>query len=320
MLFLFYYHDNGFLFCGNWPLNSAKKLLTLKEQMAVEKSKGKLKKLGWNFDNSGRLRKLDSSGTITNVGYKDENKDDVVEAIQNYVHALMDEAGLRTVKLGPSFIFASEDFKTCKKLLILIQSSGQLQAGFWSFKNVLNHSLNDGTQMPFVKRAQAAGFGVVILNPNQTDGGMDHIYAAFSFVCKRVTADLIFIVAHGTGGTQAVELSNVFHEEFDKRVKSVQLVDSDHDPALHYVNARLQECSVNYINHRMRINKGIVEKDRFTRQMSRIKSASQSKADTNRREITEEDEKAQEMLSKFNSCHSCNFLYDSTLPVGKARL
>uniref|UniRef100_A0A8C9GK75 Arb2 domain-containing protein n=1 Tax=Piliocolobus tephrosceles TaxID=591936 RepID=A0A8C9GK75_9PRIM len=67
-----------------------------------------------------------------------------------------------------SFIFMSEDALTNpQKLMVLIHGSGVVRAGQWARRLIINEDLDSGTQIPFIKRAVAEGYGVIVLNPNE---------------------------------------------------------------------------------------------------------------------------------------------------------
>ncbi|PRD31447.1 UNVERIFIED_CONTAM: hypothetical protein NCL1_23542 [Trichonephila clavipes] len=65
-----------------------------------------------------------------------------------------------------TFIYHSEDAFRNEKIVILIHGNGVVRAGQWSRRLIINDSLNSGTQIPFIKRAMALGYGVFVLNTN----------------------------------------------------------------------------------------------------------------------------------------------------------
>ena len=68
-----------------------------------------------------------------------------------------------------SFIFLSSDVATRKvrKLLVLIHGAPPVRAGQWSRKVIINHGLDQGSQLPFIRKGLDAGYGVVVMNTNQ---------------------------------------------------------------------------------------------------------------------------------------------------------
>lgn len=65
-----------------------------------------------------------------------------------------------------SFIFKSTDALQNEKLMVLIHGSGAVRAGQWSRKLIINEDIDTGSQLPYIRRALADGYGVIVMNPN----------------------------------------------------------------------------------------------------------------------------------------------------------
>ncbi|XP_072271098.1 putative protein ARB2BP isoform X2 [Pyxicephalus adspersus] len=66
-----------------------------------------------------------------------------------------------------SFFFMNKDMmSTQTNLFVLLQDSGVIRAGQWGQKVIFHHSLNKGTQIPYIKAALRDNGSVVVLNPN----------------------------------------------------------------------------------------------------------------------------------------------------------
>lgn len=114
------------------------------------------------------------------------------------------------------------------------------------FKRVTNtfliaESLEMGSQIPYIQRARADGYAVVVLNTNQnsqktTDGReqpirhssspsthAQYVWEKFITGCP---AQCIAIVAHSAGGYVTLKLAEFFPTEFCQRVFAVALTDS----------------------------------------------------------------------------------------------
>jgi len=278
-------------------------------------SRDNLRKLGFDFDSEGRFQMLpeassDVSSTNTSgfVSFDDDqdaflekDMDDVHNEIQNLVIAMLENIGMELVVLPngtdlTTFIYATSDWKSNSKLLILIQSSGEFGPGIWSMEAIVKgeRGLHQGTQLAYVERAKASGMGVVILNPNMnsryvecgeygecvaiagSETSHDHLSSAFDYVFKQRAAaaaaaaaasaaagvgQFVAIVAHGDGGSGTVELSNAFPTAFEKRVKSVHLIDSNHEPQR--VSDFLQETAFQYVHYPLKKANKVVGRNEF---------------------------------------------------------
>lgn len=63
-------------------------------------------------------------------------------------------------------ILASADWETNSKLLIMIHSGAGYPMGIFSRSIVMDQGLSKGSMLPYVVRARAAGYAVMILRPN----------------------------------------------------------------------------------------------------------------------------------------------------------
>lgn len=139
-------------------------------------------------------------------------------------------------------IFVSADWKdNTKRALVLIQGTGEVRAGVWSRKAMINESLNCGSMLPQIKFAVANGMACLVMNPNYTrdedgrdvdpkvNGMLKHAQYVFKkYVVNRCQAEEIFIIAHSRGGWVLMELFKRFTGEMMDRVAAVALTDSAH--------------------------------------------------------------------------------------------
>ena len=65
--------------------------------------------------------------------------------------------------------FASNDVinNLASKIMVLIHGSGAVKAGQWSRSIIINHSLREGSQIPYIEMARELGFELLILNLNE---------------------------------------------------------------------------------------------------------------------------------------------------------
>jgi hypothetical protein len=119
-----------------------------------------------------------------------------------------------------TFVFATQNpLSSPKKLLILIHGSGVVRAGQWARRLIINESLNHGTQIPYIKKARALGYEVLVTNTNDNFRMMDgqrkalklktpeeHISHVFDTIVVPSKAESIAIVAHSYGGVLTVNM------------------------------------------------------------------------------------------------------------------
>lgn len=142
-----------------------------------------------------------------------------------------------------SFIFASPDAASAEKLLIVIHGSGEVRAGQWSRRVIVNDSLDKGSILPYVERFRAEGYGVLVMNTNRrTDpdepGGrvvacstspIDHGRYVWRTFVQPAAARCIAIVAHSYGGVVASAILKDEHTLLrPERVRAVAFTDSVH--------------------------------------------------------------------------------------------
>jgi len=141
-------------------------------------------------------------------------------------------------------IFVSRDLIDNKdKLLLLIQGSGAVRPGQWARSVVINDSLEVGSMLPYVSRAQKEGFSVVIFNPNENyaqdennsktvikgnETPEKHSQYVWKNVVSQSPAKEVKIVAHSYGGISTLSILSNFGKEFKERVKRIAFTDAVH--------------------------------------------------------------------------------------------
>lgn len=185
-----------------------------------------------------RMMGLDPMGDIRSLGYEYRNDrlvqigcdrgyefksageyDALAEAVCQYIPLLLEEeAGLSPLwlPLGVSPgegcpVFVSRGYEQAEKLLLIIQGSGRVRAGVWGCSLCINESLGRGTMMPYLQKASEAGYGVMVLNPNENTVEGQKVVGSETFerhvayvmdkvVTTRCAAAEIDILAHSHGG------------------------------------------------------------------------------------------------------------------------
>eukprot|EP00795_Rhopilema_esculentum_P006276 gene6276-11696_t len=140
-----------------------------------------------------------------------------------------------------SCIFRSRNIDQYEKLLILVHGSGVVRAGQWTRKLIINHSLESGSQIPYIRKAQLENYGVVVLNTNQnedieTGEGIvrgngtpeNHFLYVWDKIIEPSGVRHIAIMAHSYGGLVVLEAVNKRPGEFKERVFAIAMSDSIH--------------------------------------------------------------------------------------------
>jgi len=117
----------------------------------------------------------------------DAELEEVSNALATYVEEVMKESlGFEIVPLliAPDFtdtegtgnwqdttaattsILASPGWTSAKKILIMIHNASGSHIGIWSRSLCLEQGLNAGTMLPYIEKAVAAGYAVLVLRPN----------------------------------------------------------------------------------------------------------------------------------------------------------
>lgn len=237
-----------------------------------------LSDFGYAFDKDGKLKNKETGKPFQFVvregdhSYNQRHYEALGEVVTEEVYKLLEtECKLKRApvphdasKDEPStFVFISEDaLVNTEKLLVLIHGSGVVRAGQWARRLIMNDSLDSGTQIPFIKRAQKEGYGILVTNTNDnyridkkkcrvkirgSENPERHTMYVWEHYTNVAKAKNIAIIAHSYGGcvTNALYLNK--KEEFLKRVFAVAMTDSVH--FIHSPNAfkELVKISCNWV-------------------------------------------------------------------------
>ncbi|ELU03974.1 hypothetical protein CAPTEDRAFT_148827 [Capitella teleta] len=219
------------------------------------------------FNEDGELRDTDTKEAFVfkvkeNNSYNQKRYEHIGELITEYVYSLLEtETKLKRIYLPEdaaedeprSFVFASEDALTNPdRLMLLIHGSGVVRAGQWARRLIMNNSLDNGTQLPYIKRAVKEGYGVIVTNTNfnQDPQGRpiplnstpdSHGQCVWDSLVQSAAAKEIAIVAHSYGGVVVTNLALKRTEEFLSRVKAVAFTDSVHSLSMQGGTEAVQE-------------------------------------------------------------------------------
>ncbi|XP_053695678.1 FAM172 family protein homolog CG10038 isoform X1 [Sabethes cyaneus] len=225
-----------------------------------------LEGFGYGFNEEGKLRQIDKdTGKLTDKAFDfniytsaQENQahyEALGEVITEAIYERLEKTvGLKKVFLPDdvpteeaTFIFSTQEkLDKPKKLLVLIHGSGVVRAGQWARSLIINHSLEAGTQIPYINKGRELGYEVLLTNTNDNyrkigssskgiKGSRNPTEHAVSVFEKHVIGSnpqAVAIVAHSYGGVVTVELAQKFPKFFKEKVFAVGFTDSVHSPSL----------------------------------------------------------------------------------------
>lgn len=239
-----------------------------------------LEGFGYGFDPEGKLRQLDKdTGKLTEKGFdfniytsaqeNQEHYEALGDLISEYIYERLEKnVGLKRLYVPDdvppeqaTFVFSTkEKLERPKKLLVLIHGSGVVRAGQWARSLIINHSLDSGTQIPYIERGRELGYEVLLTNTNDNyrtdaDGNRksikgsrnptEHAVSVFERYVIASEPESVAIVAHSYGGVVTVELAQKFPEFFKEKVFAVGFTDSVHSSSL--VPEQLIEIGRNWV-------------------------------------------------------------------------
>lgn len=138
-----------------------------------------------------------------------------------------------------TFVYCTQtELNNPKKLMVIIHGSGVVRAGQWARSMIINHSLDAGTILPYIQKARALGYEIIVTNTNDNYRNKKPIFGSenpelhainvWKKFVQPANADAIAVVAHSYGGHIAIELGEKFEKDFDNKVFAVALTDSVH--------------------------------------------------------------------------------------------
>ncbi|XP_053310981.1 putative protein FAM172B [Spea bombifrons] len=165
-----------------------------------------------------------------------------------------------------SFFFMSKELLSMQtNLLVLLQDKGVIRAGQWGQKAVFHHSIDKGTQIPYIKTALRDDGSVIVLNPNDNFVEMkeepnmivkteeeslpeisdsierklcvpkrcsgspeEHTTYVWDHFISKTAATNVAFIAHGYGGLVFLDLLCKKSVEVMNKVTAVAFIDSRH--------------------------------------------------------------------------------------------
>lgn len=208
------------------------------------------------------MRKINpDDDTITDIPYEFQVSSDAShnqaryealgDVLTEHVYQLLIDVGLHKIYIPSpeietsSFVFATKtDFKDTKKLLFLIHGSGVVRAGQWARSLIINHSIDHGTQIPYIKRAVELGYDVIVTNTNHRyrikegervyldghESPEEHINSVWEQLIDPAfeSIDSFAVVAHSYGGVATLSMAKNHPKAFVEKCFAVAFTDSVH--------------------------------------------------------------------------------------------
>ncbi|CAH0488265.1 unnamed protein product [Peronospora farinosa] len=148
----------------------------------------------------------------------------------------------------PRCIFhTSKNFSVAEKLLVYVCSFRGLSCGIWSRSVLLKDGVQVGSMLPYFQKAIAAGYGILVMNPNMntqlmvtSDGTVekmpirgssdaeehcDHVWRNYIFPSA---AHKVHFIAYGYGGVLVTQLIAKYRFELKSRLGNVAFIESSH--------------------------------------------------------------------------------------------
>ncbi|KAJ9574601.1 hypothetical protein L9F63_008228, partial [Diploptera punctata] len=196
--------------------------------------------------------------------------------ITKYVYGLLEvDLGLQKLKvpkdgdeMESTFVFASPNiFMNTERLLILIHGSGVVRAGQWARSLIINDSIQTGTQIPNIRKAQELGYEILVLNTNdnirfickqpveikESASPEEHANYVWNNYVKQINPKHIAIIAHSYGGCVTLDLAVKHFSDFEDKVFAIALTDSVHNVRYQKVPSKvmkyLKKVAINWAAH-----------------------------------------------------------------------
>ncbi|OQR84148.1 ribosomal protein S6 kinase [Achlya hypogyna] len=166
--------------------------------------------------------------------------------------------------LSQCHVYVSENWQRASKLLLLVGSSnGRIPPGIWSRHDVTTLGVERGSMLPYLARAQANGFGTLVLdactNSNLCSNGvttfkvpvkgsetpMAHVRFVWTQLLPATQARDVVAIAHGSGGAVLHDFLQA-HPPALASLRAVAFLDSIHKPTDDVVGRFLRARAVGW--------------------------------------------------------------------------
>ncbi|ORZ05193.1 hypothetical protein BCR41DRAFT_190065 [Lobosporangium transversale] len=196
---------------------------------------------GWHFDQNNDF--VDKEGRFFDFESQQEHYEYVQLMIRRhifdelqrrfdfypiYVPATLDlKLPAKTVvRRGPRCpqVYATKDYRSNPKLMVIVQGLGEVPPGQWARKLFTNGKRGQwglATQFPYIERALAEKWAIILCDPNHDEGKPKNRKTRALHV-QRVWEDLI-----RAGTTATLDLYEAIKLEFNQRVQAIAFLDGE---------------------------------------------------------------------------------------------
>ncbi|XP_034485462.1 FAM172 family protein homolog CG10038 isoform X2 [Drosophila innubila] len=218
----------------------------------------RLKEFGYGFNGSGVLCKIDpATGEVgaepyqfkisENQAENKEHYEKLASQIPEIIYELLEINGLERTYIPfntpierSTFVFSQpQPLSHSKKLIVFINGSGYVLAGQWARKLIINNSLDHGTMLPYIRRAQNLGYDILVTNTNDNQRFINNKYKPIkgvsepeshaAYVWEHIVMpsnpECVAIVAHSYGACITKYLTEKFTDFFKEKVFAIALTD-----------------------------------------------------------------------------------------------
>ncbi|XP_065835128.1 cotranscriptional regulator ARB2A-like [Oscarella lobularis] len=241
-----------------------------------------LEGFGYTFNTEGRIEDIETGKPFQFVVREDDRQfnqaryEALGKVVDETIFQLLEtDCGLRKIEIPfdkdeeepGSFFFASEDCTENKeKLLVIIHGSGVVRAGQWSRRLIINNNLEQGSQIPYIKKAQELGYAVLVTNGNHNAVEIDrwtrrrirgssspeeHMEYVWRHFLSKCPAKFIDVMAHSYGGVVTVSWLSQY-ENAREKVRKIAFTDSVHSISLEIADAEtrtwFEQRAINWVS------------------------------------------------------------------------
>ncbi|XP_016960073.2 FAM172 family protein homolog CG10038 [Drosophila biarmipes] len=218
-----------------------------------------LKKFGYAFDEEGVLRKIDPATETVQEAYSYDftaenyrHYRNVIKQIPEIAYDLLEKSGLSRTRIPfdeaserSTIIFSQPSrLQKSKKLLVLTQGCGLVSEGQSQRSLIIYNSLDHGSQISYVRRAQQLGYDLLVTNANDCtrfcienrnatnaknveERFLEHSKYVWENIVMPSDPESVALVAHSYGSRLILDLVDRFSAFFRERVFAIAFTDAN---------------------------------------------------------------------------------------------
>ncbi|KAK6742085.1 hypothetical protein RB195_009757 [Necator americanus] len=199
-----------------------------------------LQNMGYRFNENGELRTINGNTPFVFTNQADYER--IGDAMTTELYGILESSyGLTKIEVPAEvedkcgivinflgFVYASPGFQQKSTVLLIIHGSGAVRPGQWSRRLIMNENLEVGSQFPYIRRALANNWGVIVCSTNTDEEFSDyprlHLCSVYEQLLRDTNVQRFFVVAHSRGGSDIAK--SLPHFKKENRFEVVCLTDS----------------------------------------------------------------------------------------------